>query len=238
MQPTRSDRLFAAAGLLFPVLMIIGFVAFPKPPGGDVSPAHDPAWLAAHTHAVIAQSYVRAGAALAFIALSVAVAKAISARSDRSALSKLVVAGGTASAMLTLLAQAVTLGAVISVRDGASVDVVHGLDGLNDAVLSMSSLPAVLMFAAAAVGFGRGRQFPRWLTIFSTAGVPLALLDAGSYDGGPLAAVGILGLAYFLLWSFAVAAHLTRHPVAATDVTSTDVLATTGRVTTGVTTGS
>ncbi|MGH8890082.1 MAG: hypothetical protein ACRDV3_10065 [Acidothermaceae bacterium] len=216
MPSTRSDRLFAAAGLLFPVLMITGFIAFPKTPGGDVSAAHDPVWLAAHSHAVIAQCYVRAFAAVAFIALSVAVAKAISARGDAPVLSKLIVAGGTASAMLTLLAQAVTLGAVLALRDGATADVMHGLDGLNDATLSLSSLPAVLMFAAAAVGFGRSQEFPRWLTIFSAAGVPLAVVDAASYDGGPLASVGILGLAYFLLWSLATAVHLTRHSGGAT----------------------
>lgn len=49
-------------------------------------------------------------------------------------------------------------------------------------------------------------------------GVPLALLDAASYDGGPLAAVGIMGLAYFLVWSLSTAAYLARRgPVIAPD---------------------
>ncbi len=54
--------------------MVLGTVAFPMPPGGDVSPASQPAWLAAHYNAVIAQSYVRGLAAVAFIAATVAVA--------------------------------------------------------------------------------------------------------------------------------------------------------------------
>ena len=42
---------------------------------------------------------------------------------------------------------------------------------------------------------------PRWLTVLTLVGVPLALADAGSYDGGPLESVGLAGLAFFLLWS-------------------------------------
>ena len=49
-------------------------------------------------------------------------------------------------------------------------------------------------------------------------GRPLALLDAASYHGGPLAAVGIIGLAYFLVWSLSTATHLARRgPVIAPD---------------------
>jgi len=66
------------------------------------------------------------------------------------------------------------------------------------------------------VGFARNAEFPRWLTIVTALGVPLALVDACSYDGGPLAAVGIIGLAYFLLWSLTVAVQLARQPAADT----------------------
>jgi hypothetical protein len=33
-------------------------------------------------------------------------------------------------------------------------------------------------------------------------------VDAASYDGGPLESVGVLGLAYFLLWSLAIGVSL------------------------------
>jgi hypothetical protein len=212
MATTRGDRLFAATGLLFPLLTVAGFVLFPKPAGDDVSAAHDPAWLHAHTGAAIAQSYVRAFAAVAFIALSVAVARAVREHKQSSVRSKLVVAGGVACGLLMLLAQAVTLSAALAVRASVPSDVVRAFDSLNAGVLSLSSLPAVLLFAAAAAGFARNAEIPRWLTITTALGVPLALVDAASYDGGPLAAVGVVGLAYFLLWSLTTAVQLARRP--------------------------
>ncbi len=62
-------RLLPASGAVYAVLMVVGAAGFPAPPGGDVSPAGQPSWLAAHLNAVIAQSYVRGFAALAFVGL-------------------------------------------------------------------------------------------------------------------------------------------------------------------------
>jgi hypothetical protein len=47
----------------------------------------------------------------------------------------------------------------------------------------------------------RTSVLPRWLAVVSLLGVPLAIADAASYDGGPLEALGLVGLAWFLLWS-------------------------------------
>lgn len=210
MSSHRTERTLAATGLLYPVLTVAGFIAFPKPPGGDVSAAHNPAWLALHTDAVIAQSYVRALAAVAFIALSVALARAATVRPEPSSITRLIVAGGTACGIFLLLSQAVTLSAALAAHDHLSPSVIRGFDSLNQGALSLSSLPAVLLFAAAGTAFLRDASAPHWLTTFTLAGVPLALLDAASYEDGPLAAVGIIGLAYFLIWSLTTAAYLTR----------------------------
>jgi len=218
MFAARTERILAAAGLLYPVLSVVGFAAFPQPPGGDVSAAHDPQWLIAHTGTVIGQSYIRALAALAFLVLAVAVARAVTPTAKSPSLPRLIVAGGAGCSILLLLAQATTLSAALATRDHLSPSVIPVFDSLNQGFLSLSSLPAVLLFAAAGAAFLHHASAPRWLTVLTLVGVPLALLDAASYDGGPLAAVGIMGLAYFLVWSLSTAAYLARRgPVIAPD---------------------
>lgn len=194
-------RRFALAGPAFAVLMVAGAAAFPMAPGGDVSPASNPSWLAAHANAVIAQSYVRALAAVAFIAFSVAIAT-LSRRAlgGPSPLPGLALAGGAVSGGLLLLGQGVTLAAAQAV-DGSSPGVVRALGALQNGFLDLSSLPAVLLFGAVATVGLRTSLLPRWLAVVSLLGVPVALVDAASYDGGPFEAVGLVGLAWFLLWS-------------------------------------
>ena len=205
-----SDRIVAACGLFYPVLTVIGFAAFPAPPGGDVSAAHDPQWLAAHTGSVIAQSYVRAIAAIGFMIVAIALARFIGHRnpSGRSAVGAITVGGATCGAML-LAAQAVAFAAALAARDNLEPSVIRALDHVNAALLDMSSLPAVLMFAAAGVALLH-QSAPRWLSTLTLLGAPLGLVDALSYDGGPFAAVGILGLAYFLVWTLISSTYLSR----------------------------
>lgn len=203
------DRHMPLAGAGFTVLMVISAAAFPMPPGGDVSPASQPSWLATHYNAVIAQSYVRALAAVAFIALTAAVAAAIRRVShERSSLSAGALIGGALTGALLLLAQAISLAAALFAHGGGNPDTVRALGRMQDALLNLSSLPAVLLFAAtglAALGTG---LLPRWLTAFTLFGVPFALIDSGSYDGGPLEFVGLLGLVYFLSWGLLVGVRL------------------------------
>ena len=71
------EQLLPLSGVAFTALTVGAAVTFPAPPGGDVTAASEPTWLAAHYQAAIAQSYVRALAAVAFIALAVAAAAAI-----------------------------------------------------------------------------------------------------------------------------------------------------------------
>lgn len=203
----RIDRTLAATALAYPVLTVIAFAGFPEPPGSDVSPAHDPAWLAAHTGAVIAQSYVRAAGALGFLALAVALS-----RRGRGTPARLTLLGGGAVGALLLAAQAPVLAAALGARQGVAHGVLRVADPLNAALLDLSSVPAVLLFGGAALALHALRDAPRWLAWLSAAGVPLALVDAASYRGGPLEAVGLAGLAYFLLWSLLVGAWLLRTP--------------------------
>lgn len=223
--PSTGPRLLALAGPAFTVLMVAGAAVFPMAPGGDVSPASHPAWLAAHANAVIGQSYVRAFAAVAFIAFSVAIAalcrRALGAPSH---LPGLALAGGAMCGGLVLLAQAVSLAAALAV-DGSSPGIVRGLGQVQNGFLDMSSLPAVLLFAAVAVVGLRTALLPRWLAVVSLVGVPVAIVDAASYDGGPFEALGLVGLAWFLLWSLVTGVLLAvrtsrvpvpREPVAAT----------------------
>lgn len=209
----RWERLLPLSGAAFAALMVLGAAAFPMPPGGDVSPASKPAWLATHYNTVIAQSYVRALGAVAFIALAVAAASACRrALGGRSSLPTAALAGGAASGALLLLSQAVALGAALFVHAGGSPDTTRALGSLQNGFLDLSSLPAVLLFGAVGLSALRTSLLPRWLTIVTLAGVPLAVLDAASYDGGPLAAVGFLGLVYFLAWALLTGVRLYLRP--------------------------
>lgn len=199
----RTARTAAALGLLYPILTVIGFAAFPKPPGGDVSAAHDPRWLSAHVDAAIAQSYVRALAGLGFIALAVAVAHAAGRNKNLAA------AGGVTCGALLIVTQATALAAAFAAKDHLADAVIRPFDELNGALLSLSSLPAVLLFGVAGILFWQRHTAPRWLAALTVAGAPLALIDAVGYDNGPLGSISILGLGFFLIWSFVTGTYLT-----------------------------
>lgn len=203
------DHYLPLAGAAFTALMVLGTAAFPMPASGDVSPASDPGWLAAHHTAIIAQSYLRGLAAVAFIALSAAVAAAIRrATSEGSSLPGAALVGGAFTGGLLLLAQAITLSAALFVHRGGNPDTVRALGTLQDAFLNMSSLPAVLLFGATGIAALHTRLLPRWLTVLTLLGVPFALVDSLSYAGGPLEPVAILGLFYFLAWALLVGVRL------------------------------
>ena len=53
----------------------------------------------------------------------------------------------------------------------------------------------------------------RALTGLTLLGVPFAVLDALSYDSGPLESISILGLVFFLAWSLLVGGALLARPV-------------------------
>ena len=199
----RRERLLTLGGVVFTGLLVLAAAAFPMPPGGDISAGKKPAWLAAHHDAALAQSYIRAVAALAFVALAVGIALVIRRHGASRLATATAFAGGIASGLLTLLAQAAGIAAALAAADGTGAAVVRSLGYAEDGFLTLSSLPAVLLFAAAGVAFLRSRIVPPWLAWLTLAGAPFAVLDALSYDGGPLEAVGILGLAFFLVWSLA-----------------------------------
>ncbi len=205
---TRTERLLPLAGVAYTGLNVLAAIAFPMPPGGDVAPGREPAWAAAHASSIVAQGYIRAGAGLAFVVLAVAVAAVLRREGASRAAAAAALAGGAATGFLLLLAQAAAIGSALAADDRAGAAVIRSLGYANDSFLTLSSLPAIVLFAAAGVWFMRARLVPAWLAWATLAGVPFALLDALSYDGGPFEAVGILGLAYFLLWSLAIGISL------------------------------
>jgi len=212
---SRAVRLLPAAGPAFAVLMVVAALTCPMPPGGDVSPASQPLWLADHVGPVIAQSYLRAGAALAFVLFAVALAGVLRrVLPPRTVLPDAALIVGTLTGGLLLLSQAASIAAALLVRTGGAPDAVRVLAAMQDALLNLSSLPAVLLFAALGLGALRtGRLLPRWLTGLTLLGVPFALLDTLSYDSGPLESIGILGLVFFLAWSLLVGGALLARPV-------------------------
>lgn len=205
------ERYLPLSGVAFTTVMVAAAVAFPMPPGGDVSPASQPAWLAAHYNAIIAQGYLRGLAAIAFIAFSAAVARAIHrAVPGPSSLPGGALVGGAFTGGMLLLAQAVSLAGALHAHAGGNPDTVRALGTLQDGVLDLSSLPAALMFAAVGVSAWRTRLLPRWLTVLTFLGVPFALIDAAGYHGSPLESAGILGLLYFLAWSLLAGVGLSK----------------------------
>lgn len=211
MRPLTLSKLLLGLGPLYPVLLIVGFAAFPAPAQSDHSAAIDPAFLAAHSGAVIAQAYVRSFGALAFLALALGVAAVLRRTvldDERAFGPALVTVGGAGAAVPMLLAQATVLAAAFAQRDHVTAEALRLCDSLNEAALAVSSLPAVFLFGGAAYGLDADPR--RWLRAFCWAGVPLSLLDAVGYDGGPLGAVSGLGLVYFLLWGLTAPLALLR----------------------------
>ncbi|GAB3669003.1 hypothetical protein GCM10027596_40600 [Nocardioides korecus] len=83
---------------------------------------------------------------------------------------------------------------------------------MQEGILDVSSLPATLLFGATGLAVLRTSGTPQWFGWFSLVGVPFILVDASSYDGGPLEIAGLLGLIYFLLWALPAGYLLHRSP--------------------------
>lgn len=209
--PGREHHLLLA-GPAYTALLVVGAAAFPAPPSGDVAAAIEPGWLVHHTDAMIGQAYLRGLGALAFVVLSVALAGFCRRVLPTSALAGAALAGGALSGGLMLLSQAAALGAAQFMHGGGSADASRALGWLQEATLDMSSLPAIMLFGATGLAVLHTVGVPRWFGWFSLLGVPFALVDAGSYVGGPLQAVGFLGLVYFLLWALLAGILLHRAP--------------------------
>lgn len=207
-ETSRAERAIPLAGVAFTALTVLAAIAFPMPPGGDVAPGRSPAWAANHAGALIAQGYLRAIAALAFVVLTIGIAAVIRCAGASRLAASAALVGGTASGLLLLLAQAAAIGSALAADDRTGTTVVRTLGYADDAFLTLSSLPAVVLFAAAGYWLLRKRLVPSWLAWATLAGVPFALVDAASYDGGPFEAIGVVGLAYFLLWSLAIGVSL------------------------------
>lgn len=209
----RWERYVPLGGVVFAVLMVLSAIAFPMPPGGDAAAAAHPSWLTTHHDAVIAQSYLRGMAAVALLVLIAALAAAVRRVRGSSVMADAVLVAGALEAGLLLLAQGVGLATALLARDGATADTVRALAPLQDACLDIAALPGVVVFGAAGLAAIRTKVLPRWLGVLSLVGAPVALTDALSYDGGPLASIGLLGLLYSIGWALLVGVRLPLQPV-------------------------
>ena len=81
--------------------------------------------------------------------------------------------------------QGVGVAAALFIHGGGGADTTRALGELQTGFLDMSAVPAVLLFGTAGITAARTGLLPRWLAMVSLAGVPFALVDAASYDGGP-----------------------------------------------------
>jgi hypothetical protein len=203
-------RRLPLGGPAYALLLVVAAAAFPMPPGGYVSAAAHPGWLALHTGPVIAQGLLRMLASVAFGVLAVGAAGACARRSGPGALPTLAVVGGATTAGLMVAAQAAAVAAALFVRDGGGTDATRAIGALQAAFLDASSLPAALLFLAVGVVSVRSALMPRWLGVLTLLGVPVAVVDSASYQGGPLEPVALVGLVYFLAWALLAGVQLTR----------------------------
>lgn len=199
------------AGPAYALLLVLAAVAFPAPPAGAVVAAAHPGWLTAHSGAVIAQALVRALAALCFALLGVAAGTHIQRVAPaRPLLATATVVGGALSGGLMLATQALAQASALASREQVSATGVRALGAAQEALLDASSLPAVLLFGAVGLCVLHVGGLPRWFGVVSVVGVPVALIDAASYDGGPLEGAAVLGLVWFLAWSLVAGVQLVR----------------------------
>jgi hypothetical protein len=204
------ERWLPLGGPAYALLLVVAAAAFPMPPGGDVTAAAHPGWLALHTGPVIAQGLLRMLASLAFGVLAVGAAGACARRTGPGVLPALALIGGALSCVLMIVAQATSVAAALFIRDGGSADPTRAIGALQAACLDASSLPAALLFLAVGVVSFQRELMPRWLATVTLAGVPIAVVDSASYQGGPLEPVALVGLVYFLAWSLLAGVQLTR----------------------------
>jgi hypothetical protein len=221
------DRWMPASGILFVVLVIVGFLVIGTFPAVDDPAEEFAAFYVDDRGRIIAGALILAAALYFFIWFAAALAARIRDLGEPRPAAA-VVAGGIGFVALALAATGM-LAALAHTTAEEVIDpaLIKGLDALVSGVDILSVVPLAALVFAFGVAALRTGMVPSWFGLTSLAVSLIVLLSATTWarDGfwGPYGGYFMIALIVFLAWVVVASALLIARPPAASDQPITSV---------------
>jgi hypothetical protein len=212
----RHARYAASTGILFVVLVVIGFLVQPKPPSSDASAAEILEYVVDHDNALHVIQLIFGAALFFFIWFIGALRSGLAAAEGGQArLATTAYGGGLIAAAGLIVSLALSATAALHPAENGP-EVTHALTDAAAMTLAVSAPAAVVFFVANSISILRSEYLPAsvgWLglatALFNALGLGNVFTDHGAFAADGLLGF-LIGFILFLAWILATSILLTR----------------------------
>ena len=211
-------RYGAMTGILFVLLVIVGFAVTPQPPDADATPAEVLNYVVDHHNALHAVQLIFAGAGFLFIWFIGALRDSLSrveVGEGRPALANIAWGGGLIAVATLMVGFALSATATLH-PVGSDPDLTRALWDASLLVPAVGAPAVAVFFVGNSLSILRSGVLPAWLgwlglvtALFNALGISAVFTDHGAF-----AADGVLGFfagfLLFLLWTLLASIMLVR----------------------------
>jgi len=212
----RYARYGAATGILFVLLVIVGFVVTPEPPAADASAAEVFDYVTDKQNSLHAAQLIFAAAGFFFIWFIGTLRTFLAAAEGNDGrLANTAFGGGLIAAATLLVSFGLAATAALHPAENGP-ELTHALIDASLIVPAVGAPAAAVFFAANGLSIIRSVYLPTWLGWLGLVTALFNLLGLGAVytDDGVFAADGVLGFfigfALFLIWNLAASIVLYR----------------------------
>jgi hypothetical protein len=205
----RHARYGAATGILFVVLVIVGFLVTPKPPAADASAAEVFEYIGDKQNALHAVQLIFAAAGFFFIWFIGTLRHSLAAaEGDDGRLANTAFGGGLIAAATLLVSFGLAATAALHPAENGP-ELTHALIDASLIVPAVGAPAAAVFFVANGLSILRSALLPAWLGWLALVTALFNLLGVGAVytDSGAFAADGVLGFfigfILFMVWILA-----------------------------------
>jgi hypothetical protein len=202
----RHTRYGAATGILFVLLVIVGFVVTPKPPAADASVSEVFEYISNKQNTLHAVQLIFAAAGFFFIWFLGTLRSLLStAEGGEGRLANTAFGGGLIAVATLMVGFALAATAALHPATNGP-ELTHALIDASLLVPAVAAPAAAVFFAANGLSIRRSGYLPAWMGWLGLVTAFFNLLGIGAVytDSGAFAADGVLGFfigfALFLLW--------------------------------------
>jgi hypothetical protein len=212
----RYARYAASTGILFVILVVIGFLVQPEPPSSDASAAEILEYVVDHDNALHVIQLIF-GAAMFFFIWFIGALRSMlgAAEGGQGRLATTAYGGGLIASAGLIVSLALSATAALHPAENGP-EVTHALADASAMTLAVSAPAAVVFFVANSLSILRSGYLPAGLAWLGLATALFNALGLGNVftDHGAFAADGVLGFLIgfilFLAWILAASIILVR----------------------------
>jgi hypothetical protein len=212
----RFERIGAACGVVFFILVVASFFTPDTPDADDPTPEIVSS-IADDRSAHLFSAYVTFLASLFFLGFVAALWSRLRAAEPERGPSVLVLLGGLGSTLMILVANGVFLALIEAADEAREPEAVRALFELDEIMFIGIGITSAAFYAGAALSASQTGSLPAWLSYVATALAvlfPVALLAvfSESDDGGVLGGIFFIGILVNFLWILATSILMLREP--------------------------